>query len=60
MYKNFNYNEKIHCEEDKYVEFKFIPEGTEPHQVISKYLKNYMNAFLNTDGGSIYFGVLDN
>lgn len=29
--KTFKYNEKIHCEEDKYVEFKFIPEGAEPH-----------------------------
>ncbi|CAL6093740.1 AAA-4_domain protein [Hexamita inflata] len=53
------YGEKLPLEENKEVEFKAVQETKKPLEVIQKYLKDYLNAFLNSHGGSIWFGIED-
>ncbi|KAH7824777.1 putative ATP-binding protein [Monocercomonoides exilis] len=49
----------ISCEEDRNTEFKAVQVAKKLIEYILKLATEYMNAFLNTDGGSIYFGVED-
>lgn len=51
--------DSIAVEEDREHEFKAVQQTKTPLQSISDHCKKYINAFLNTDGGTIYFGVED-
>lgn len=52
--------EGAHCglEEDQTTEFKEI-KGNNPKQSIQKPLDKYILSFLNSEGGSIYWGITD-
>lgn len=54
------FNEGAHCglEEDQTIEFKEI-KGNNPKQSIQKPLDKYIISFLNSEGGSIYWGITD-
>eukprot|EP01122_Echinamoeba_exundans_P011805 TRINITY_DN4818_c0_g1_i1.p1 TRINITY_DN4818_c0_g1~~TRINITY_DN4818_c0_g1_i1.p1 ORF type:complete len:1288 (+),score=282.63 TRINITY_DN4818_c0_g1_i1:108-3971(+) len=51
--------DSIAVEEDREHEFKAVQQTKNPLQAISEHCKKYINAFLNTDGGTMYFGVED-
>ena len=53
------YGEKLQLEENKTIEFKAVQESKKPIDVIQHYLRDYLNAFLNSEGGSIFFGIED-
>lgn len=51
--------EVIKVEEDNEHEFKAVQESTSPASRVIEYCRKYINAFLNSNGGTIYFGVTD-
>jgi len=58
----FVYGTTFHKDEDRENEFKSLL-STKPHTLpntIQSMCSKYLNAFLNTQGGTIYFGILDN
>jgi predicted HTH transcriptional regulator len=57
--KIFQYDETINVDEDQEHEFKGVQVTKQPVEQISDYAEKYINAFLNTNGGTIYFGVED-
>lgn len=61
--EQFIINQNITSKESKSIEFKKIPDDKDGITYIKQVIPKYMSAFLNTtdmDGGSIYFGILDN
>lgn len=54
--KHFILNEKIHIEETRHYEFKEIT-GNNPVKTIENAADEYAVAFLNSEGGRIYWGV---
>lgn len=54
------FTEGVHCglEEDLTTEFKEI-KGNNPKQSIQKPLDKYILSFVNSEGGSIYWGITD-
>ena len=55
----YQYDGVIGHDEDRFHEFKAIQNAKSPTRRISDYVGKYVNAFLNTSGGTIYFGVTD-
>ena len=61
--EQFIINENTNLKESKSIEFKKIPNNKDGISYIKQVIPKYMSAFLNTtdtDGGSIFFGILDN
>lgn len=56
-YDKLFYNEQLNIIEDRYHEFKMFKDK-DPRRVAAIVLE-YISAFLNSDGGSIYLGVND-
>ena len=50
--------ELLHAEEDRTTEFKAVQFTRRLIETVLKLAQEYINAFLNTDGGAIYFGFL--
>ena len=46
------------AEEDRTTEFKAVQFTKRLIETVLKLAQEYINAFLNTDGGSIYFGYI--
>ena len=59
MPESLRYGTLLQLEETKTVEFKAVQDTKRPVEVIQRYLREYLNAFLNGDGGSIWFGIED-
>jgi hypothetical protein len=59
MVRFYILGDSIAVEEDREHEFKAVQQTKNPMQAISEHCKKYINAFLNTDGGTMYFGVED-
>lgn len=56
----YHCNEIIELEEDREHEFKSLKNAKDPIRTITEYyVEKYINAFLNTNGGTIYFGIDD-
>lgn len=56
----YRYNEIIKLEEDREHEFKSLQNTRDPVKtIIEYYVEKYVNAFLNTNGGAILFGIDD-
>lgn len=55
----FVFGEKISMDEDREHEFKALQFARKPEDQIVDYCKKYLNAFLNTEGGKLYFGIED-
>eukprot|EP00767_Chilomastix_cuspidata_P004165 gnl/Chilomastix_cuspidata/430.p1 GENE.gnl/Chilomastix_cuspidata/430~~gnl/Chilomastix_cuspidata/430.p1 ORF type:complete len:737 (+),score=307.48 gnl/Chilomastix_cuspidata/430:541-2751(+) len=53
------YKETISVEESRVEEFKAIQFSKSPIQAIISLARKYINAFLNTEGGNIWFGIED-
>ncbi|KAK2954749.1 putative NLR Family CARD Domain Containing protein [Blattamonas nauphoetae] len=53
------YGDIITVEEDRNTEFKAVQFTSKLSETILKICKEYINAFLNTTGGRIFFGVED-
>ena len=49
--------EILHAEEDRMTEFKAVQFTKRLIETVLKLAQEYINAFLNTDGGAIYFGL---
>lgn len=47
----------LHAEEDRMTEFKAVQFTKRLIETVLKLAQEYINAFLNTDGGAIYFGL---
>lgn len=61
--EQFIINQNTNLRESQIVEFKKIPNNKDGISYIKQVIPKYMSAFLNTtdtDGGSIFFGILDN
>lgn len=56
---NFVNDEKCSLEEDLHTEFKEIKEKN-PLNSIQRHVDEYILAFLNSEGGSIFWGICDN
>ncbi|KAL0230027.1 hypothetical protein PCE1_003591 [Barthelona sp. PCE] len=56
---SFIYGSRIDVEEDKHHEFKAVQNTRKLRATVSKLANHYVCAFLNGDGGKIYFGVED-
>lgn len=54
------FNQIFNCEEDNEIEFKAVQDSKQPTRSIFLYLNEYLNAFVNAHGGSIFFGITDN
>lgn len=52
--------DNIPVDEDRVHEFKAVQKSTKPIEQILRYCDSYINAFLNSGGGNIYFGIEDN
>ncbi len=56
----YRFNQKLAVEEDREHEFKSLVKARDPVRTICDYyVAEYVNAFLNTRGGAVYFGVED-
>jgi len=56
----YTLNQRIQVEEDREHEFKSLAKARDPVRTISEYyIEKYINAFLNTNGGVIFFGIED-
>eukprot|EP01124_Arcella_intermedia_P022821 TRINITY_DN3489_c0_g1_i1.p1 TRINITY_DN3489_c0_g1~~TRINITY_DN3489_c0_g1_i1.p1 ORF type:complete len:886 (-),score=213.43 TRINITY_DN3489_c0_g1_i1:923-3580(-) len=58
-FKELIKNSIMPVEEDQEHEFKAVHYVAHPFEAITEYCLKYINAFLNTNGGTIYFGVED-
>lgn len=56
---NFIKGELLQYEEDDRVEFKGIQTSANPPDAIVRYASKYVPAFLNSEGGTLLFGVTD-
>ncbi|KAJ4455189.1 putative eIF-2-alpha kinase GCN2 [Paratrimastix pyriformis] len=56
----YQYNAPIEFEENREHEFKAVQITKKLSEMVVHLASEYMNAFLNTRGGTIYFGVEDN
>lgn len=56
---SFILGDALRLEETRHVEFKEV-KGTNPFSSISNAADEYAVAFLNSEGGRIYWGVRDN
>lgn len=55
---SYRFNQTLTLEEDREHEFKGLQRSKDPVKTISDYyVAEYVNAFLNTNGGIIYFGI---
>lgn len=56
----YNLKDIIQFEEDREHEFKSLQKARDPVKTILEfYIEKYVNAFLNTNGGALYFGIDD-
>ncbi|KAH0573360.1 AAA-4 domain protein [Spironucleus salmonicida] len=53
------YNEILPVEENNLIEFKGIQDVKRFPDVIGRYSREYLNAFLNSHGGQLWFGIED-
>lgn len=53
------YNDKIEFEEDGQSEFKALQNTKKLIEIIAKYCREYLNAFINTRGGHLWLGIED-
>ncbi|MFQ5640214.1 MAG: RNA-binding domain-containing protein [bacterium] len=57
----YRYGETVTVEEDREHEFKSLQKSKDPIKTIRDYyIAEYLNAFLNTNGGTILFGIENN
>lgn len=58
--KSYRPGQRLVSEEDRENEFKSLTNARDPVKTITEYyVDKYVNAFLNTEGGVIYFGIDD-
>lgn len=57
---HLSYGAEIKCDEDRENEFKALSTTVNPVFTAAQYCKKYISAFLNTSGGRLFFGVVDN
>ncbi len=57
---SYSLKDIIQFEEDREHEFKSLQKAKDPVKTILEfYIEKYINAFLNTNGGALYFGIDD-
>ena len=47
-------------DENRFTEFKSLISAAHPHHAMMGIAEKYLNGFLNTEGGKLFFGVEDN
>eukprot|EP00768_Dysnectes_brevis_P005999 gnl/Dysnectes_brevis/4566_a6195_507.p1 GENE.gnl/Dysnectes_brevis/4566_a6195_507~~gnl/Dysnectes_brevis/4566_a6195_507.p1 ORF type:complete len:711 (+),score=118.06 gnl/Dysnectes_brevis/4566_a6195_507:510-2642(+) len=57
--QELHYLSEINVEETQYSEFKAVQLSKKPIDVMLKHCREYLNAYLNTRGGSIWFAIED-
>lgn len=58
--RSYRLQETVEVEEDREHEFKSLQKAKDPVKTIAEYYaEKYINAFLNTNGGVIFFGIAD-
>ncbi|GIQ85686.1 schlafen family protein [Kipferlia bialata] len=53
------YNSVFSRDEDRVTEFKAVQISKRPIDMMTKLCREYINAYLNSNGGSIWFGIED-